>query len=382
MELITFNCSACQQVLKVSADNAGKQAKCPRCGAGLVIPNASAPGPQPGPPPIQPYDEGPREPRGEPRGRPRRPRRDDDYSEDEDRPRRPRRREEDEYYEDEDRRDRPRRREERYADEGDYDRGRAPGGMSLRKKWDMVRIGILLVAISACILAGAGVLEAIADLIRLIADIGGKGSGTAFKVVGRIGHGLAVAGGIVALVGYVLCVFVPNRHGTLVLAIVALALGGINLIFNILCKLIPMFKESGVLALVMPGFGLVSPPSPFGGGGSLGGAFALSIFVVLFYFAELIIFPLFLWAVAHASRARWAAGNCIGLVIFASVSAGVQLLNLVMVFVTLNSQLKGNPSKGLAITTDIISLLAAFAFIGQMIWYILLLFRMRDVVEA
>jgi predicted RNA-binding Zn-ribbon protein involved in translation (DUF1610 family) len=63
MDLITFNCSSCQQVLKVSADNAGKQAKCPRCGAAMIIPAASA---GQGPPVAEALDnpyEGPRTPR-------------------------------------------------------------------------------------------------------------------------------------------------------------------------------------------------------------------------------------------------------------------------------------------------------------------------------
>ena len=46
---------------------------------------------------------------------------------------------------------------------------------------------------------------------------------------------------------------------------------------------------------------------------SVGGAFALSIFVILFYYAELIVFPLFLWAMSQAVRSRRMAGVCMGL---------------------------------------------------------------------
>jgi hypothetical protein len=44
METITFRCSACQHVLRVSADKAGRKAKCVKCGTPLTIPTASAEG--------------------------------------------------------------------------------------------------------------------------------------------------------------------------------------------------------------------------------------------------------------------------------------------------------------------------------------------------
>src|SRR5262245_27566579 len=43
METITFQCSKCQKVMRISADNAGKRAKCSKCGQGLVIPQKSQP---------------------------------------------------------------------------------------------------------------------------------------------------------------------------------------------------------------------------------------------------------------------------------------------------------------------------------------------------
>jgi len=374
MDLITFNCSSCQQVLKVSADNAGKQAKCPRCGAAMIIPAASA---GQGPPVAEALDnpyEGPRSPRGGSRypeeefsDRPARSRRRDEYDDDYDRPSRSRRRDTD-YDEDRGRRGRP----DRYED--DYDRP-ARGGMSLTKKWGFVSLGLLLVAISACVIAGYAAMQSVTDVLRLVASFrtGGGGEGTAFKVIGRIGHGLAFAGGITALVGYVFCIFVPNKQGTLVLAIIALSVGGVNLIFNLLCKLIPMFKPEGVFALLMPGFGMVTF-NPFDGSG-IGGAFALSIFVILFYYSEFIIFPLFLWAMGHAVRARRLAGTAMGIVIFASIVAGIQLLGLILTFVFFSSS---THPKGLAIVSSIIQLLADLGFLGMLIWYILVLFQSRN----
>jgi hypothetical protein len=417
MDLITFNCSACQQVLKVGAENAGKQAKCPRCGTALVIPSASAggsktnPRPAPPPPPARKYrEEEPFEDIQQPPARPararpadeeyeeeRRPRprrRDDDYD-DEERPARARRRDDD--YDDEerpararrrgdddddDRRDRPRRRAERYEeeDEEDFDRPRR-GGMSPRKRWGFVQLGVLLVAISACVLAGAGALHAVADLIRLIQILGDKGSGDTFKVLSRIGNGLMFVAGLAALAGYVFCVFVPNKYGTLVFAIVAIVLGVINLVFNLLCKIIPMMRETmaGGRELELPGAALIST--------SLGGAFAFSLIIVLFYFAEFIVFPLFLWAAARAVRARWAAGSAMGLVVFAGVTAGLALINVVMWFIAMNQVVNAlqsgqTPSKGLVVTASIVSLIAALVFVGFMVWYLLVLFRTRNTLDV
>jgi hypothetical protein len=350
MDLITFNCSACQQVLKVSADNAGKQAKCPRCGALMVIPGPrGAPGPGPG----RPYQED--YPEDRPRGRPRR---EDDYDD------RGRGRGRGDDYED----DRPRGRRDRYEDEYD-DRGRPPG-MSERKKWGWVQLGILLVAIAACVFCAGGGLLAVAHLITFIQSVSkNPGSGTAAKVIGRIGNGLMFGGTITAVVGYVFCVFVPNRQGTLPLAIVALALGGVNLIFGLLGRIIPMFNERTQGGeIVFPGAGLFT---------SRGGSFALALIFYLLFFAEMIIFPIFLLMVAKVKRARWLSGNYIGIVIFAGVTALLTIISLVLWFI-----LAGKFSKGLLVTCTVLSLVSALAFLGQMIWYTITLFRSRGIIEG
>jgi hypothetical protein len=43
MNIITFQCSNCQKVLRIGAENAGKKARCSKCGHGLVIPKESQP---------------------------------------------------------------------------------------------------------------------------------------------------------------------------------------------------------------------------------------------------------------------------------------------------------------------------------------------------
>jgi hypothetical protein len=377
MELITFNCSSCQQILKVSADNAGKQAKCPRCGATMIIPNASSGGQDL--PPVQTVDEdydAPRSPRRSRRpddefeeDRPGRSRRREGDYDDDDRPSRSRRRDDD--YDDD--RDRPRRRRDRYDEEDDYDRPRREG-MSARKKWGFVKLGLLLIAISACVMAGGAGLFSIGQLIGMIATFANK-AWRASMIIGRIGNGLIFAASIVAVVGYVFCIFVPNRYGSLALAITALSLGGVNLVFSLICRIIPMLQTT-----LFPGMELALPGWAFTN--SLGGAFALSLIIHLVFFAEFIIFPLFLQSVARAMRARSIRTGAMLVLIFASISAGLAVFYDVMVFVALNKLTTGSPpGKALQVITEIIGLLASLCFLAQSIIYILVLFRARDVIE-
>src|SRR5689334_21600622 len=110
MDLITFECSKCRQVLRVGADKAGRQAKYPRCATILQIPARSANSARPKAAPSTPQPQ---------RGRGRK---DEDEEEREERvaPRRPARRPRDEEdYEAEEPRNRSRRRPDR--DEEDYE---------------------------------------------------------------------------------------------------------------------------------------------------------------------------------------------------------------------------------------------------------------------
>jgi hypothetical protein len=377
MDLITFNCSSCQQVLKVSADNAGKQAKCPRCGTAMVIPRAStAPAPRPEPSPAQPYEdeEEPRSRRDRPRrededfeDRPSRSRRrEEDYDEKDDRPRRSRRREDDD--DDYDRPSRGRRRGGRYDDEDDYDRPRK--GMSQAKKWGFVRLGVLLVAISACLLAAGAGLLAITHLIFFICILAEK-LWSGWYVIGRIGNGLIFGANIVAIVGYVFCVFVPNRKGTLPLAITTLALGAVNLALALICRIIPMMRVvmTGGRELMDPGLAFISD--------SAGGAFAFSLIFTLFFYAELILFPLFIRAVSQVMRSHWAESNALMVVILASVGAGLTIIFYIMGLVASHK-----PSKAMFVITSLLGFLSTLCFLGQAIYYTLLLFRSRDEIEA
>src|SRR5437588_4454447 len=51
MEVISFRCWSCKQVLRIGADKAGRKAKCTKCGTELTIPAVSADGETPTPAP-------------------------------------------------------------------------------------------------------------------------------------------------------------------------------------------------------------------------------------------------------------------------------------------------------------------------------------------
>jgi len=232
MSVITFQCFACNQVLQVGAENAGRKAKCSQCGtiltipvlaaggvAQAVLPAASAPNPPPAPPPAP----GPR-------------RADDVNVADDGSPRRRRVADEDESA--------PRRRRDE-----DYD-VRRPA----YSKWDKIRIGFVLVFIALCVIAGAYGVELMGHLIRLIAYVSSAVGGFAIaSVFIRIGLTVALVATIAAIVGHVFLLFVSNRTGALGFGIAALAICSVYLIFNLVGRTMPEYgalSRNRVLAML------------------------------------------------------------------------------------------------------------------------------------
>jgi hypothetical protein len=223
MSVITFQCYACNQMLKVGADKGGKKTKCIKCGTILTIPVAAAEPevlapeviddrapvkkPSKGPPPPRPArgrrkdefkidedeDERPRkrsqrEEEADEETRPRKKRRADeddvdrpakrrsrsDEDDEDDRPRRRRERAEDD--EDDDDRPRKRRRDEedeededhprrrRHEEEDDdYDRRRVK-----KTDWAKVRLGMLLCFIGLCAFGVGALLEQIGVTVAAV----------------------------------------------------------------------------------------------------------------------------------------------------------------------------------------------------------------------
>src|SRR5262245_31167244 len=274
MSTITFSCHACGQPLQVAVENAGRRAKCTRCGTILIIPSAgSAPAP------------------AEPAPEPQRPTRGDfDFTAEDDfqsrRGRRP-------HYDSE--RDYPYEPERPYPDE--YDDGRPIGG-GLR--W--LRIGLLLNFCAACTAAGAALLQLVAYLVFTLAVgtfLGRMPPGDAFRTILILAAVVELCGWITAIVGYVFVLLGPDRRGTRGLAIAALAVGGLHLLLNLAVK-IPEYFRAGIFSVATPRGPEIEFSAAF---------VVLWLFIHLLYVAELILFLLVLRSIALAAGRRRVAAR-------------------------------------------------------------------------
>ncbi len=208
MAVITFACYACNQVLQVGADKAGRKAKCSQCGTILtvpalaqnVLPVAEAIAPTPAaPPPLHPspptaggvahgLDEV--EVVEEPASR-----RLDDFEAGP-----------------------PRRRQSEY-----YDVRRRPPS-----KWHKVKLGFLLVFIGMCVLAGAFGFTLLGWLL-----VNAGAGAMVGAVLVRIGETIMFLGGGAAIVGHVFWLWISNRRGAFGFAIATLSVAGVLELFQI-----------------------------------------------------------------------------------------------------------------------------------------------------
>lgn len=328
---ITFQCYSCQKVLRVGDDKAGKKAKCAQCGTILTIPMASAeeeevvvaeveaaPEPPPRPRPSRDDDDDldddvrprPRKRRDDDDDddRPRKRRRDDDDDYDDDD--RPRSRRRDDDYDDDDDRPRKRRRDD---DDDDWGRKKAAG----KSAWPKVRVGLLLVFIGFCVMAGGYGLQGVGILLVH------TGSFRASQIVSAIGTIIEVGGLITAVVGFVFFVFVNNKFGLLAFGISALAVNGVYLILQIVYRLVPAFNAFG------SDFGFRGGGGPLFGffhGGTTGGLIMAIILASALVAACFIMVAFYLLALGKNFKDRGLAGKGSLLIILSGVSAGVAAL--------------------------------------------------------
>jgi hypothetical protein len=339
MTTITFQCYACNQVLKVGSDKAGKKAKCIKCGTILTIPVESTEEPEVA-------EAEPAEASPPPVPRRRSSRDDDEAFEDDDRPRRRSARDEDEddrprrrsSRDEEDDEDRPRRRRDRDEEEDedrprrrrdeeddDYDRPRKKSN-----PWPKVRVGMFINVFSAGALIGYGALELFIALFFMIAALGASaGMAKTSSVFVLIAAILFTVQEIPAIVGYVFAIFTPNKKGALALAITVLSLGGVSLVLKIIFYMV---------------FYLGGGSTPFGGGDFrrlFGAAFgmppgleyetkAVAIIVItlilLAVFAEYIVYPLYLRSVCQQKKERYLEGGAFLPLGLAAGAVGLKVL--------------------------------------------------------
>jgi hypothetical protein len=370
MSFITFQCYACGQMLKVGADKGGRKAKCHKCGTVLTIPVASAaPGteagaPPPGPtssrslpPPVPPAEAVPAAPPTAVTAGPTPVAPADEFADERPRPRR-------------------RRDEREYEEEEDLGPIRRPEG----DPWARARLGLLLVFIGACVLAGAFLLEVVAELLLTINTIkemspsyrptpgGGEGSATAFRVLLRIGLLLEMGAAITSLVGYVFCILGPRARGALGLAIAITAVAGVQLLL-LIWKLILFFG---------------SLFSPTGGPGPLQTGFFgfwFMLFLTQMLFAALfILFPFYLRSLSLQLKSRRNAAACTFVWILGCAYAGVRLLTYIFFYIVLDSLFTvvivmfgppREPPRAMIWITLVFLWLGIFAFGALLVLYVL-----------
>jgi hypothetical protein len=368
MSFITFQCYACGQMLKVGGDKGGRKAKCHKCGTILTIPFSSVV-PSPAAPPQPPARQAPPTDHVVPptavtpplaptpvAAIPVAP-----FEGLEDVPR-PRRRQPREEYEDE---------------ESDVQR---PADL-----WWRAKLGLLLVFIGACVLAGAFALEVIAYLlmsINIIRDlVGARPGGGTENVPGvllRVSLFIDLAASITAGVGYVFAILGPRKRGALGLAIAITAVAGVRLL------LLLIFKLPVILGSL----------THLGPGGLNMGFFTLWfmwLLIQLLFAAEFILFALYMRSLSLLLKDNWNVSGCNLTLILGCVYAGERLITFIFAYLVFNAifsprvaafgQLPQEPSKAMAWITLILLWLGAFLFAGLLVMYILRIWRTRNLID-
>jgi hypothetical protein len=429
MDLITFRCSSCNRGLKIPADKAGRKVKCTKCGTSLTVPAKSEPTPAASPSKsfveedevgiytIQDAESIAAAKKAEEEEiakRQRIKRREEEeaaeYDLDEEEQKEAdeelRRRLSGEELEDED-----------YEDEYEEDEDRPKKKRQPRAKLDAgalqkIRVGCMVAVIAISCLLGSvlfhkitiligltsgqhyaeslqeihphyqGSLDADVDTMQLaLTLVGGRKAYSANKVLWIISHLLVLFQGIVMVVACVFCLSTAERYGAKGLVISALVLAGVNLVVALIFRFLPVV--GAMKFMLLPLFGGEMGMSASNVDRSLPLHLfwtdnqyiqvLLTIFVLVLGLGELVLFPLFLRAIALQMKAEDLENSCLSLV----------QLSLAQVFIQVSYQVMAMTG-----TTDVLRIVLMFLyylglsfFIWQLVWYIIILFRARQVIQ-
>jgi hypothetical protein len=277
METITFRCTTCQQVLRVSADKAGRKAKCTQCGTALTIPAQAED--EPAPVPLA------SSPAGGAAGAPKKADDDDEggpltYG----------------FKDDGETKEAPKKTARQAAEPKEKGPGRRPTKkqalITNADEWRKVGLGMRIIAgglaiwLAAYLLArlplllGLGVGEEYAaaaderlvtspvnsgkppefDLCSYaIALIAGNFWGTTMIWVARLAQAAMFLQYLVLVAGYAICLPVPNRFGTKLQLAILFVLAALNILFGLFFKLLPMLGlySYAILPFVVPEIAMI-----------------------------------------------------------------------------------------------------------------------------
>lgn len=391
MEVISFRCAACKQVLKIGADKAGRKAKC-KCGADVVIPSASEPaGPAPAPPPIpakSPFDD------------------DDDgtYGLIGDFSTGP----SEEEKAKQDKQDDADKKQKATEAVGRRHKTTRARSLLNPEKWQKVCQGLNIVAIGLWIWCGAALLREIPMVIGLFnapdyarvrlrwenpqvyAQLAKEGtpdqvaiskpefmlglmSGDPALTAGlwlcRIAAILLLGAGLTMVVGYGFCLPVPPRFGTKGQALTLLILGSLNIIFTVVFRLLPAFgvMDYALVPVLAPEVALIDgnlerevplpvllSPLPMLD-------YLLSLVVLGTFFLEPVVIGIFVRSIALSMRDEKLQERGDGMIRLGLGSAFVWL-SYMMIMVTGSSDV-------LLWLLRLVYLLGLGFFLGQLAWF-------------
>ena len=248
----------------------------------------------------------------------------------------------------------PRRggRDDDYDDGGDEPYVRKP-----KSAWGMVSIGLLIVFIAFCVVAGAHAVTILGDLLGTIGLAARSNlfmTGGNIHRIGELIFALVVLG---TIPGYIMCILGPNKGGTMPLAITTASVTGVYVIMWLIAR-------------------FAMAPNPFDGGG-MTGQWIMMLLSQLLFCASIILFPLYLQAVLQArKRSRYA--NPMGAMTLAIVYAGVFLVGNILVYVLASS---AGLSMGILWASTLVQVAIDGVMVAFLINYILLLWNVRALIS-
>jgi hypothetical protein len=372
MSTISFQCYSCGQVLKVGLDKAGKRGKCPKCGTLLTIPvSSTAPEPPAAPaaPPVAvapPAAEAPAEaqqavtaPYASPGTALPGPLRAEPV-------------------------DGPAAAPPQYAPAGaPYVAEEEPRHGAGFPRWERVRLGLLLVFISSCVLAGTVLLELVGHLlltINVLQTLAGTSqisTSPPWLILYRIAEPVALAAAVAVVAGCVLCLLGPKQRGAQPLALIALSLATLYLLTALIFGL-------GFLYGDQPSALLHDLTSTRAGGPAqrleFGTWFPLML-ASLFFGAQLILFLFYLRALCAIRKKRGSAGACLPPAILAIAYTVLRLIGWILVYVPAQSSepISQAAQKAWAWIDIILLWIGNVVFVVFLILYILVVWRVRRV---
>lgn len=111
----------------------------------------------------------------------------------------------------------------------------------------LIRAGLMILAIAGFVFCGAVGIKILVELIGRL----GSGMGDTSMALWKIAELLWLGAAIAVIVGYSFLLFFPNKHNARGLTIAALVIGAINIIVQIVIKILPLFDGRSAMSFLV-----------------------------------------------------------------------------------------------------------------------------------